>query len=428
MAINGINSYGMGYYNYQSSINNVRLAQALSKNQRFNQYAAMSASPWGNPSSFKSSMNFVKDYTNSMSSLMSAASELKTSNAAGAMRDLSVTSSDESIATAKERFSLRDVKEMTLRVDQLAQAQTNTSDSVKASDKAQADMNFTVSSLTGTTDVKVSSLNKDGSAKSNYQMLREAADQINGSDSGVKASLVQKDGNVSLELSGKETGTMSAFSVSGELGAASGLDAVGTEAANAKYSVKADGKTTNYESQSNNVNVDFTRIGVELKGVGETTISADVDVDKVSSALSDLVGAYNSSLKLLNDNYDRGTGVDKQLRNLVMGLGSEQSLEKLGITVNKDATLKFDKDVLAKSMKEDPSFTKNLISGVADKAFNKGVTGIHANSSSLINGDMAGAESSYATNPMNMFNSYSRSSVHAMNNYAAVGMMLNYLI
>ena len=34
MAINGINSYGMGYYNYQSSINNIRLAQALSKKHK----------------------------------------------------------------------------------------------------------------------------------------------------------------------------------------------------------------------------------------------------------------------------------------------------------------------------------------------------------------------------------------------------------
>ena len=34
MAINGMNSY-MGYYNYQASINNFRLTQALANNKRF---------------------------------------------------------------------------------------------------------------------------------------------------------------------------------------------------------------------------------------------------------------------------------------------------------------------------------------------------------------------------------------------------------
>lgn len=118
---------------------------------------------------------------------------------------------------------------------------------------------------------------------------------------------------------------------------------------NSIYSVTANGKTTTYESYSNDVSVDSTRIGVTLKSTGKTTIRADVDVDKTVSAVEDLVNAYNSSLKVLNDNYERGTGVDRQLRNLVLGLGSEKSLEKLGITVNKDATLKFDKDVLKKA-------------------------------------------------------------------------------
>ena len=156
-----------------------------------------------------------------------------------------------------------------------------------------------------------------------------------------------------------------------------------------------------------------------------------MDSDKIATALSDLVGSYNSSLKLLNDNYDRGTGVDKQLRNLVAGLGSEQSLKQLGITVNKDATLSFDKDAFAKNMKENPSLTRSLISGpggIADRAFSKGSTGMNVSSSSLINGDLASAQEESITNPMNAFSSYSRSGAYAMNNYAAVGMMLNYLI
>ena len=37
MWINGINSYGSGYYNYQAAINNARLVQALSRNPDLNE-------------------------------------------------------------------------------------------------------------------------------------------------------------------------------------------------------------------------------------------------------------------------------------------------------------------------------------------------------------------------------------------------------
>lgn len=433
MAINGVNSY-MGYYNYQSSINNFRLTQALSKNQRFMEaispVSKVSSNSYRN-TSLTSSMAFVKNYSSSMSDLMKTANALKSSNQNGAMGDLVVSSSDSSVASATEKLTVRNAQQMDLDVKQLAAAQMNVSEGVKASDKAQSDMDFTVGNSINSVNVKVSAANADGTSKTNAQMLKEAADQINSGSSNVKASVVQKDGVASLQLEGKYTGAANTFDVSGNLGAAAGADKVKTEAANSKYSITTGGKTTQHESYSNDVYADSYRIGIELKGVGKATVKADVDSDKIATALSDLVGSYNSSLKLLNDNYDRGTGVDKQLRNLVQGLGSEQSLKQLGITVNKDATLKFDKDTFAKNMKDNPSLTKSLISGpggIADKAFNKGSSGLNVRSSSLINGDLMSAQEESITNPMNAFSSYSRSGAYAMNNYAAVGMMLNYLV
>ncbi len=433
MAINGVNSY-MGYYNYQASINNFRLSQALANNQRFTQ--AMSSVSGSSSNSYRntsltSSMAFVKNYSSSMSDLMGSANTLRSANQSGVMNDYVVSSSDASVAKATEKLTVRNAQQMDFDVQQLAAAQVNVSEGVKASDKASSDMDFTVGNALNSVNVKVSAVNSDGSAKTNADMLKEAADQINRGTSNVKASVVQKDGVASLQLEGKYTGAANSFEVTGNLGAAAGADTVKTEAANSKYSVTVGGKTTQHESYSNDVYADSYRIGVELKGVGKTTIKADVDSDKIATALSDLVGSYNSSLKLLNDNYDRGTGVDKQLRNLVAGLGSEQSLKQLGITVNKDATLSFDKDAFAKNMKENPSLTRSLISGpggIADRAFSKGSTGMNVSSSSLINGDLASAQEESITNPMNAFSSYSRSGAYAMNNYAAVGMMLNYLI
>lgn len=432
MAINGVNSR-MGYYNYQSSINNFRLSQALSKNQRFME-AVSPVSRVSNSyrnTSLTSSMAFIKNYSNSMSDMMSSANALRSVNQSGVMNDLVVSSSDSSVATATEKLPVRNAQQIDVDVKQLAAAQVNVSEGVKASEKAQSDMDFTVGNALNSVNVKVSAANADGTAKTNAQMLKEVADQINSGSSNVKASVVQKDGVASLQLEGKYTGAANSFEVSGNLGAAAGAEAVKTEAANSKYSITTGGKTTQHESYSNDVYADSYRIGIELKGVGKASIKADVDSDKIASALSDLVGSYNSSLKLLNDNYDRGTGVDRQLRNLVAGLGSEESLKQLGITVNKDATLKFDKDVFAKNMKDNPSLTKSLISGpggIADRAFNKGSSGMNVQSSSLINGDLMGAQADSITNPMNAFGSYSRSGAYAMNNYAAVGMMLNYLV
>ena len=177
-----------------------------------------------------------------------------------------------------------------------------------------------------------------------------------------------------------------------------------------------------------------------MKGVGKTTIQSDIDTDKLASAVGDLVNAYNSSLKFLSGNYEKGTGVGRQLNNLVGGLGPERSLKLLGITVNKDASLSFDKDVFQKNMKKDPSLTKELVSGtngIADRAYYKASVGLNMNSSSLLNGSASsvsgtsgtyGTSSSDMTNQYNVFNMYSRSGAFAMNNYAAVGMMLNYLI
>jgi len=433
MAINGLNSY-MGYYNYQASMNNFRLTQALSNNQRFMQAVtpvSRVSSNSGRSTSLTSSMAFVKNYSSSMTDLMNSANALKSSNQKGAMGDLVVSSSDSKVATATEKLTVRNIQSMDIDVQQLASAQVNISEGVKASEKASSDMNFTVGNAASSVNVQVSALNSDGSSKTNAQMLKEAADQINRGSSNVKASVVQKDGVSSLQLEGRYSGEANTFSVNGQLGAAAGADAVKTEAANSRYSVTTGGKTTQHESYSNDLYMDSTRIGVELKGVGKATIKADVDPEKVASAVGDLVSSYNSSLKLLNDNYDRGTGVDRQLRNLVQGLGSEQSLNQLGITVNKDATLKFDKDTFMKNMDKNPSLTKSILSGpggIADRAFNKGSAGLNMRSSTLIDGDLAGAQNEYITNPLNAFGSYSRSGAYAMNNYAAVGMMLNYLV
>ena len=447
MAINGISSYGLNsIYGYQSSINSLRLSQALSRNPKLNQ--SYSSSSTSSLTSRKAAMNadisFVKDYSSKMSDLMNAANELKSSNKYGAMSDLSITSTNNDIATASGKLLVKNDKEYKLDVTQVAQAQVNASEGVKASDYAKSAMNFTVGDGKNSVNVSVGTVKANGGSKTNAQMLKEAADQINKSKVGVTASVVEKDGVASLQLEGKETGEGKTFTVSGEqLGAAAGVENVKTESANAKYSVTADGRTTEYETDTNKVSIGYYGVSVELKKAGETTLKAGVDSGNVASALGDLVDAYNSAVKFLNDNYDRGSGVSRQLRNMISGIGSEQSLKQLGITVNKDATLSFSESKFQANMQKNPNLSKELISGmggIADRMFNKANSAMNVSSSSLLNGSSQKSFSgtsassssssleSMATNPYSVMGMFSKGGAYNMSNYYAVGMMMNYLI
>ncbi len=428
MRISGLNSYGMGAYVGQAAMNNARLIQALSNNPKYVE-AVSPTMPSGG--SLKDSLDFVKEYTSGMSSLMKAASELKSTNSSGAMREFDVTSSDTSVADVSKRLPVRTAGEIQISVDQIAQAQSNVSDTVSASASAVSDMNFTVSGSAGSVNVQVSAVADNGASRTNAQMLREAASQINDSAVGVRATVVEEDGNVSLKLDSMNTGSAYGFQVSGDLGSAAGVDEVQTAGSNARYSVTENGVTRDYTSSRNDITVNSGRIGVTLKDAGEVTIRSDVDPERVTAALSDLVKSYNSALEILNDNYGRGSGVDRQLRNLVRGLGPEQSLEKLGITVNDDATLNFDPDVLAESIEKEPSLVKELISGaggIADTAFNKAVGGMNMNSSSLINSDIKELQEQSMNNSYLAMTMFMGGNAYMNNNYYATGLMMNYLI
>lgn len=425
---------GIGsYYNSQGIYNQYRLQQALMKNTRY-QSAIQPVQPANkvSNSSLSSSVDYLKEYNSTMADLMSAGNSLRSSNRSSVMSDLEVTSSDSKVALATEKFQVRSPKELELEVTQLAQAQQNVSTGVAASQTAAADMNFSITqNVGGTSSISVSAANEDGSMKTNRQMLSEAADQINSLGLNVQASVEEKDGVASLRIAGKDTGSGSGFQVSGELGAAAGLNQVESAAQDAKYTVKDGDNVRFYTWANNQVSLDLGRIGVDLKSTGKTTISAAPNSDKIASAVEDLVDNYNDTLKLLNDNADRGSGTVRQLRNMVMGLGSEKSLESVGIHTNKDGTLKLDKEALKTSLKKNPDLTRDILGGaygIGEKAFSKGSSAITANAASLINYDLSEQRAESVSDPFNFMNAYSRSGAYSSNNYYALGMMMNYLV
>lgn len=430
MAIGGIGSSFNNMYGISNSYNDYRLQTALAKHGLSGTNKTSSKSGTSQAVS-NGSVDFLKQYNTAMSDLMSSANSLMAANSSGVMSNLTVSSSDTDIADASINYRPREAKDFTVDVKQLAQAQQNNSNEVKGGQAAAGDMDLKIQSAQGKViNVNVSATYDDGTAKTNRQMLKEAASQINSANGDVRAKVIEKDGNVSLQISGKETGRHNSFSVSGKFGAAEGLDQETTSAQNAEYTVTQNGRTTSHASDTNSIALDLGRIGVQLKDTGSVKISTAPDDKKIISAVEDLAKSYNSAIELLSANSGRGSGVERQLRNMLMGIAPERSLELIGITTNKDGTLKVNTETLAEQLKKDPTLTRDIISGangMASRAYGKATGGLEANSVSLINNDLKAAEVDNITSEYNFMNMFARSGAYNLNNYYALGLMVNYL-
>lgn len=435
--INGIGSSYNNYYNYQNTISQLRLQQALAKNPKYQRQITEAAQNTYSAQYKSSSMDFLRDYTSTMSDVMQSANSLKASNTAGVMNSLTAVSSETDVASVTNRYSgyasyaARPAQNMTLEVSQVATAQQNRSDGVKSGALAEGDMAFTISGPKGNVDINISATKDSGATKTNGQMLREAAAAINKSDAGVIASVTQENGKAVLSLQSRSTGTDAAFEVSGQMGAAEGLQNISEEAVNAEYSVTTNGETKDYTSQSNSIQLDMGRIQADLKTTGTTDISVGPDTDKVVSAVSDLLKNYNKAVGFLQDNASHGRGTASQLQNFERSIGAAQSLKKLGITTDKEGQLVLDKEALTKALQEEPTLAKDLLSGrggLAENLYNRSSSAMNTNSASLISNDLRAIDQDRFSDPFQFANMYSKHGAYTLNNYAALGLMMNYLV
>lgn len=430
MAIGGIGGSTYGYY---ARLNMVKLEQALQKNTR---YQESLHAVGGNqnvrpvdpvdpvkPVSLQSDLNFLEKYTSSMVGVMQSANTLRFDNRGGIMNDLTVSSSNSDVAEATKRYALKNSKDLTVSVSQVAVAQENISQGIAGSAVSTSDLDFSITdSKNQTMQIAVSSQREDGSTRTNAEMLEEAVRQVNDNSSlGVRASVVEKDGSVSMMLQARETGEKNGFDVSVNSLGVMGLNQVRTAAQDAVYSVRDGRNSRNYESSSNDVTLEYGSIGLTLKSEGTATISSHPDPQKVTEAFGELVDSFNHAIDVLNQNRDRGTGVAMQQRSFQQGLAPASTLTRMGITTNKDGTLKFDKDTFEKHLKDEPGLTNQLIGGnfsVAQIAFNKADAALRTNADSLLNNQsrmMIGMGNFTGTAQM-------------VNSYAGLGLMIDYLI
>lgn len=437
--ISGINSSYSSIYQYQSSINQLRLSQAIAKNPEyeslFNKVGAWNdklSESYNSKNNAKksSSLGFLQDYNKTMGSVMQSANTLRAGNSSGLMGKLIPNSSDDSVATVTKNFNLRQEKSYTLNVTQLAMRQENRSTAVIGKDTARGDMNFSISNNKGTFHFSIDAIGKNGENKTNLAMLQEAADAINSTKAGVTAVVEEdQEGRSLLSIYSDETGTESAFEVSGQMGAAEGAQAVSQTAANAKYSITEGGATTDFVSQSNQVSLDYGRMQADLKGTGTTDISAVSDNDEIVAAAAELVNNYNKAASFLEGNTSRGRGVAAQADHFSRSIASNEAMKRLGISADENGRLSLNQETLRSSLEKEPELTRELLSGshgLAETLFNRSSSAMNANSASLLSADLKEINNSIATEPFQYMSFYSGRGSFNMNNYAAVGIMMDF--
>ncbi len=162
----------------------------------------------------------------------------------------------------------------------------------------------------------------------------------------------------------------------------------------------------------------------------------DATAGKVADAVKSMVENYNSTLKTLNDNADRGSGTEAQLRRMVRDPIPEKSMKELGVSVNKDGTLAFDADKLKAGLTsktpETVSFTKDLLGGyggLADVVHKNAQYGMNTSARKLIDNDLASiASQQESENPYREMYASIKGNPMLLNNQMAMSMFMNFTV
>ncbi|MDO5601336.1 MAG: flagellar filament capping protein FliD [Oscillospiraceae bacterium] len=435
----GISSLGGSFnsFNWTSIQNDMKLQLIMNKSST-QKVSAISNLPSVSRKLGSSNAQFLRQYQSQMTNLMSKAGRLR-GDAAGS--GYTMASSDNSVVSvASSKNSGLQLEDLNVSVQQTAQKQTNVSQGYSTkSYAASLTGTLTLDSSKSNSPVRISLSSLSG--RTYGEKLHSLADEINRYEAatGVTASVTEKDGKSYLTVSSSETGKDNTFSLSGSFAQESGLSNISQTAQNAVYTVKrADGTSAEtYESASNTVQLAGGQVTAELKGAGSASLSSVRDTGITASAMKDLVSSYNQTIKFLNDNSGMGTGVKQQLNRLLRSPLSGTSMKAVGISQNKDGTLKFDEAAFEKSLSDNPDLTKEIISGnysISESIYNNARHGMNISSAQLLNTSQSSnfyssalesLKSTAEDNPYQFLQSYSRQGAYNLSNYNLVGLLIN---
>lgn len=414
---NSYNTYGP--YANRNAVSSIRALQGLVE-QRDSTLAALQRAKKNAAKLDSDSADFLKEYQGSMTRLMEAANKLRDTGSAGktALRASVSDAAVAEVSSAIQNFA----GNYTLTVDQVATGQVNETQAIQNASLPSLGGGLTLQTGDGTFNFYLSAAGYDDVKSA----LDAYASQINSRETGITASVLENktDNTYRLRLDGTDAGE---FTASGSFAQRTGLDQVASTGQKASFTVQAEGEEAQrFTSDTNRIQIDG--IDVTLKKAGTTDIKVQRQSGLTADGVQELVDAFNSSLKLLNDNADRGVGVLRQMQRMVQPPASERSLNLAGIGINRDGTLKLDTTRFNEALRRSPSLVQSIVSGsygLAQGAYLDGQQGLRVSSASLLSNDRLQNSLNTLQNPMNFTSLYSRSGALNMLNYYSVGALMN---
>ncbi|GAB48128.1 flagellar filament capping protein FliD [Mobilicoccus pelagius] len=317
----------------------------------------------------QSTVNVLTTLNGQMKSLGDLAKTFKPDTVTGASVFTGVTAAstnkDVATATATDKAA---AGSLTFTVRSIAQAGSGAFDTTFKADQNVSDSDFSLKIGSGdkSADITVKAGMKIG----------DVAALINQSDAGVKATTVQVAPNTyKLQITSATSGAQSGVNVVGDTGAPTAASILGgfkqlTEPRDTVLQVGDEG--TGYQVTSNTRDVKDVIPGVTISPVkvdaNPVTIDLNADVDGMASKMEAFVKAANDAMgtitnnskwdsdkkvggPLLGDSLTRG--LRDQLQNAFTGSATALPAT-LGISIERDGTLKFDKTKFTANYKNDP--------------------------------------------------------------------------
>lgn len=287
----------------------------------------------------------------------------------GPLASNTVTSSNSGVATASAASGTA-LGSHVVTVNNLATTATWTSGEFASSSTALPAGTFTITTGSGATPITT-----NGS-----ETLTDVANQINGDNLGVTASVITDANGARLAIDANSSGAASNFTITGSASFGFTQPVTGTNA-----SLTVDGVPIS--SASNTVSGALPGVTINLLGASagaQVTLNIQPDTSSASTAINQFVTDYNKVMSDINAQFDdtsSGQGPLAQDSNMInlqnaveqslsfLGTGSSVNLSDLGISFNKDGSLAVDSSTLQNTLQNNFAGVQTFFQGSALNGF-----------------------------------------------------------
>lgn len=408
------NNYNIFSYNNSSALNNINKLksqmaglqeQYLENIEKMDEYT-------------KESNKFYTDFTEKFSDLKTSASKLKTYSSNSVFKSSGYESTNSDVFSVKDgsKYSGKDTD---IEVENVATAQTTVTNQFDSNGMdLMRSGTLSISSGDKTYNLELNLLN----ASNNKDAIKKISEQINNSDMGIKAQVMESNGKSQLAFTSVTTGEDAKFTAKfmGSLENSVTLSN-SKEAQNANYKVN----NVSYTSQSNNVKIG-DNLEVTLNGTGKAEISDKVvDSSKIVDAVKKFADDYNEVVSFLKENSDKSSKIENLAYSFSSNKYLNNSLSSIGIQIDSDGKIAIDEKRLKSEVESDINNVKKVLgnsSGLATLTYDKA-------SEAMKNGKNLYPQFEMSSDDISTY-SYNNSNI-ILSQYNSVysnGLFLNYLL